>query len=56
MLSLECLSTDNYPMFTTKKEDYLKWKSLVYCKKNKEHLTFNGLEAMKTIKTSMNNG
>lgn len=49
-----CQFLDLYPLYTNKKLDYQDWKWLIYLKKNKVHLTKEGLELMKKIKISMN--
>jgi hypothetical protein len=47
---------DKYPMLTRKQEDYLTWKKLVNLKKERTFDTEEGLNVMKTLKSTMNSG
>jgi hypothetical protein len=47
---------DKYPMLTRKQEDYLIWKKLVQLKKERAFDTEEGLNIMKTLKSTMNSG
>jgi hypothetical protein len=47
---------DNYPLITKKYADYILFKKIVYCVKNKEHLTKEGLSKIVSLKSSMNLG
>lgn len=47
---------DNYPLITQKKADYLLFKEVILMKKNKEHLTPEGIDKIINIRTSMNRG
>lgn len=45
---------DNYPLRTTKLLDYEDWKKLIEMKAQKYHLSEEGLNEMKAIKSNMN--
>ncbi len=47
---------DQYPMFTRKHEDYLKWKTLLELKKTRAFDSAEGRALMESIKASMNRG
>ena len=47
---------DKYPLITKKRADYELFKLAINCIKNKEHLTWEGLSKMVSIKASLNRG
>ena len=49
-----CRFIDQYPLYTVKRLDYLDWKRLISLKKINAHLTSEGLNIMKKIKSNMN--
>lgn len=47
---------ESYPLYTRKILDYLDWKQIVNLKSNKAHLTAEGIDLIKKIKSGMNSG
>ena len=47
---------EQYPLITKKQVDYMLFKEALYLIKNKEHLTFKGLQKIVNIRASMNKG
>lgn len=47
---------DAYPLLTQKNADYLLFKKVVYLMEKKEHLTYEGLRNIVSIRAVMNNG
>lgn len=51
---LICKFFDQFSLYTIKRFDYYDWKKLICLKKEKAHLTKDGLNIMKNIKNNMN--
>ena len=47
---------ESYPLVGVKKNDYLDWCSVARLMSNKAHITQEGLNLIRTIKSSMNTG
>lgn len=47
---------DNYPLITQKYSDYILWKNIVNMMEKNEHLTWEGLESIVSMRASLNNG
>lgn len=47
---------EKHPLMTTKKYDYAKFKEILELISKEEHLTLEGLEKIKTLKSKMNKG
>jgi hypothetical protein len=47
---------ESYPLVGVKKNDYLDWCSVARLMSNKAHLTQEGLNLIRTIKSGMNTG